>query len=139
MVIGFILGAALASATSCTKGSEFEPPLCPTHLPPIAALTIERVGARAYPETDGQPPCARFRPSRAQIVKFLTSARTTDPQSADATLDRSPCYASGTARFANGSVGRWRVEQLRAGTLDLPRRETMLLYCKECRERPFIK
>lgn len=139
MVIGLILGMALASASGCTKGSEYEPPLCPAHLSTIAALTVERIGARAYLETDGQPPCTRFRPSRAQIVHFLTNARTTDAQSADATLDRSPCYASGTAHFTNGSTGRWRIEQLGVGMLDLPGRETMLLYCKSCRVTPFIK
>ena len=139
MVIGLLLGMALAHAPACTKGTEFEPPLCSTHLPAIAGITIERIGARAYPESDGQPPCVRFRPSRAQIVHYLSKARTIDSQSADATRDRSPCYASGLVRYADGKKARWRIEQLGVGTLQLPGREAMLLYCKECSSPPFIR
>lgn len=138
MVSALILALAMAADTHCTHGGEDEPPLCPTHLPAISAVTIEQTGARAYAESGGPASCAVFRPTRAQVRRYLTEARSTDAQSADATLDRSPCYSSGQVRFADGRAGRWKIEQLRVGSLVLTGRQPMLLYCRTCRMRPFV-
>lgn len=137
MVSALLLAAALGGASGCTPGSEYEPPLCPTRLPAIRSLTIERTGQRAYAEPDGPRSCRAFRPSQAQVRRFLTRAGTTDAASADATLDRSPCQASGRVRFADGRTARWSVEMFRVGTLRFAGRPPMLLYCRGCRERPF--
>lgn len=136
MVTGLVALALAAAHSGCTRGSESEPPLCPARLPAIRSLTVDRTGVRAYPEPD-TPSCAGFRPSAAQVRRFLAAAGTTDAQSADATLDRSPCQASGRVTFADGRSGRWTIEQLRVGTLTLPGRPPLLLYCRGCRERPF--
>lgn len=131
MVSAVVLAMALANVTGCSKGTEFVPPLCPAHLPRVVSVAVERLGARAYPETAGEPPCAGFRPSRGQIIGYLSRARTTDAQSADATLDRSPCHASGSVGFSDGSRGHWQIERLGVGTL-LLRGRVLLLYCREC-------
>ncbi len=132
-----LLSLLASAAARCTPGSEYEPPLCPTHLPAVAAIAIDRTGAQAYREPDGPASCSSFRPTPGQIKTFLAQAGSVEPQAADATLDRSPCYASGQVRFADGRIARWTVEQLRVGTLSLPGRPQMLLYCRGCRARPF--
>ena len=138
MVIVLILAAALAAHDGCTRGTEEVPPLCPTHLSAIRSITIEQTGVREYQEPDGPVSCAGFRPTRAQVRRFLTQARTTDAQSADATLDRSPCQTQGRVRYTDGRVANWTIEQLRVGTLNFAGRPPMLIYCSGCRERPFV-
>ncbi len=136
-MVAFTLVALASATTACTPGSEYEPPVCPIRLPAIAALAIERTGAQAYREPGGPASCSSFRPTSDQIKAFLAKAGSVDPQAADATLDRSPCFASGRVRFADGRVARWRAEQLRVGTLAFPGRAEMLLYCRTCRAKPF--
>jgi hypothetical protein len=138
MLIGLFLAMAAAYGPGCTRGSEFEPSLCPTHLPPIVSITIKETGAGTPDKRDvGQPPCRQFRPSRAQIIRYLSKARQTSGQSADATLDWSPCYASGTVRYKDGKTGRWIIQQLGVAYLYIPGREDMLIYCRECSQPPF--
>lgn len=134
-----LLALASPAQAGCTRGTEAEPPLCPTHLPALRSVTITATGARAYAEPDGPRSCAPFRPSMTQVRRFLVIARTTDARSADATLDRSPCFAGGVARFADRRTAVWRIEQLGMGTLTFAGRPPMLLYCRTCRARPFIR
>jgi len=136
-VISLIL-AALVAQIGCTPGTENEPPLCPTRLPAIRSITIEETGVRLYPDPDGPASCAGFRPTRAQVRRYLMRALTTDAMSAHATLDRSPCQANGRVRLADGRVARWTIELYRVGRLDFPGQPSMLLYCPQCRERPFV-
>ena len=103
-----------------------------------ALVTIEETGAGTPDKRDvGQPPCRQFKPSRAQIIRYLSKARQTSGQSADATLDWSPCYASGTVRYKDGKTGRWIIQQLGVAYLYIPGREDMLIYCRECSQPPF--
>lgn len=127
----------LALAAHCTSGSEYEPPVCSTHLPVVVSIAIDRTGARAYQEADGPASCVSFRPTLGQIKDFVSQAGVVNPQAADATLDRSPCYASGRLRFADGRVAQWHVEQLRVGKLSIAGHPEMLLYCRACRTKPF--
>jgi hypothetical protein len=135
MILSLLLG--IAALHGCTKGSEFEPSLCPSQLPAIADVTIRQFGVRDYPEQRGEPPCTDFRPTKAQVIRYLSKARTTSFQSADATLDRLPCRASGTVRFVDGTSGQWWIERLGVATLAQPGHEDVLLYCRECTEPPF--
>ena len=136
-MVGVALMAMALSAGQCTKGTEFEPPLCPTHFPAIVGLSIERTAGMRYHEEGGPRTCRDFRPSAAQVRRFLSTAGTTDAESADATLDRSPCYASGRVTFSNGRSARWTIEQYGVGTLDWPSGKQVLLYCDRCRQPPF--
>lgn len=128
---------ALAAHGGCTVGTEDMPPLCPTGLPAVRRIVIERAGYRAYREDGDRVACATFKPTATQVKRFFATAKTVDQGAADATLDRSPCQASGTITFVDGSKGRWTIEQLRVGMLTRGRTRT-LLFCKACRTRPFI-
>lgn len=133
------LGLAIAFAASggCTAGGEFAPALCPTGLAPRVEIRIGKTGARAPGGTDDRRNCAAFRPSVAQIKTYLRKAGKTDPASADATIDNSPCYAYGKVRFADGRRADWRIKQAGFGTLSFARGGRMLLYCPTCRW-PFL-
>lgn len=98
---------------------------------------IEHNGIKAYEEAPYNLDCSKFQLTQEQVRQFLSKARQTDPQAADATLDRSPCRASGRVLFVDGSVGTWEIEQLRVGTLSLPDGSEMMLFCRRCRG-PFI-
>ncbi len=134
-MVGLLL-AALAAHGACTVGTEQVPPLCASRLPAIRTLVVSRVGHRAYAEDGDRISCGSFRPSAAQVRRFLMTAKRVDPVAADATLDRSPCQASGTITFTDGSRGRWTIEQLRVGTL-IRGRSRLLLFCADCRTLPF--
>lgn len=54
------LGVTLLTGGLCTKGGEFEPPLCPTGLPLVASVRIEQQGVAVW-TAPGGPSCRRFR------------------------------------------------------------------------------
>jgi hypothetical protein len=39
--------------------------------------------------------------------------------------------------FENGQSGRWTLTQARSGTLAMPVRESLILYCPDCGFEPF--
>jgi hypothetical protein len=134
-----VIVALLLTAAGCTAGTEYTPPLCPTGLPAIRSITIERSGYAAGPVGDPSIRCSTFRPTPAQVRAYLTKARRVpDFRSADATIDMVPCRARGSVTFANGRRGKWEVEQARFGNIVVPGRSKMLLYTVARLGRPFI-
>lgn len=132
--------ALLLAGAGCSTGTEQIPPLCPTGLPAIRSVTVERLGYSAGKVRDPAFRCADFRPSATQIRRYLEKARRVpDYQSADATIDMVPCRARGTVRFADGRTGRWEVEQARFGNITVTGRPKMLLYTIARLGRPFLE
>ncbi len=133
-----VILSLLLAAAGCTAGTEMKPPLCPTGLPAIRSVTVERSGYAATPVRDPAIRCSMFRPTAAQIRAYLVTARRVpDFQSADATIDMAPCRARGMVRFVNGKRGRWEVEQARFGNITVAGRPKMLLYNTTRLGRPF--
>ncbi|MFD1950448.1 hypothetical protein ACFSGX_06670 [Sphingomonas arantia] len=127
---------ALLAATACTSGSEFEPPLCPAQLPAVAEIRIEEQGATLW-KTTGEPPCADFRPTLADVRSFFRGAKSADRRDVHYTLSESGCVARGAVRFADGSRGRWQVDRFALGWLDRAGRPRLTLYCPQCHRRPW--
>jgi hypothetical protein len=135
-----LLLAAFAACTSqeeCTKGSEFEPPLCPLNLPAIKTLTITENASKAPAETDPAVSCDSFKVDEQAVRRYFEGAKSTNANDAHHTLDYSPCYASGEVTFADGRSGRWTVSQLRSGSLIIGNAEPVILYCPTCEFAPF--
>lgn len=131
--------AALFAAAGCTPGREFEPALCPARLPAIVAVRVERRGVARWRKTGGEPPCAGFRPTAADVRRFLARAGRADPHDVHMTLPESACVASGSVRFTGGGSGRWQVDCFANGWLDRPGRARITLYCRACRARPWMQ
>ena len=138
--VALLLCSAAAAAWAeepCTPGSEYEPRTCLLELPRITRVTILRNAAKSNQELDPAVSCGGFKLTPKLVRRYLTHAKTVDPNDAHHTLDWSPCSASGEVRFADGRSGRWHIEQLRAGTLKIGGAEEQILYCPSCRIRPF--
>jgi hypothetical protein len=130
----------LAAVAGCSIGSEEMPPLCPTNLPAIRSVVVERSGYSATSARYPGLPCAKFRPTAAQVRVYLEKARRVpDYQSADATIVMVPCRARGTVTFKNGRRGIWEIEQARFGNIKVKGYPTMLLYTDVKIGRPFLK
>lgn len=131
--------AMLLAASGCSAGTEQTPPLCPTGLPAIRNVIVARSGYATTPVSDPTLRCSKFRPTASQIRAYLQKAkRVPDLQSADATIDMVPCRARGTVTFANGSRGRWEVEQARFGNIVVTGHPKILLYTNVPLGRPFF-
>jgi hypothetical protein len=128
---------AHAGGSGCSSGTEFEPPLCPVHLPKIKSVAVEATAAKASSETDPSVDCSSFKLGERQVRRFLARAKRADANDAHHTLDWSPCHASGTISFQDGTTARWSIHQLRSGTLTFDRGDTLVLYCGGCGFRPF--
>lgn len=144
MVKSLLAGLVLCAATStawaeggCTPGSEFEPSTCPLELPPIRRITILRNAEKSTQESDPAVQCRGFKLTPTLVRRYLTHAKTVDPNEAHHALDWSPCSASGEVHFADGRSGRWHIQQLRSGTLKIGDADEQTLYCPSCRVRPF--
>lgn len=132
-----VLSLGCASTSQCTRGSEFEPRLCPLQLPSIQSLEIEKNGAKGPAETDPGVACDGFRVDEDVVRRYLAAAKTTTANDAHHTLDWSPCYAAGSITFSDGRSGKWSVSQLRLGTLSFGSDEQIILYCPTCEFAPF--
>ncbi|MDO7840890.1 hypothetical protein [Sphingomonas immobilis] len=132
----FLLLALAGAHPSCTEGTEEVPPLCPANIPAIRAVIVERSGKGDHIEDDERLDCSSFRLSAPEVRRYFRDARRVNPQAADATLDRSPCYVAGRVTFANGQTGKWRIEQYKVGRLTIGKR-SLLLYAPDAGE-PFI-
>jgi len=132
------VAALLLAAGACTPGGEFVPRLCPTGLPPVAEVVVERQGIARWSPSD-EPPCATFQPGAAEVRRFFRHARAADPREVHFTLPESACVAAGRVRFADGSTGTWQVERFGLGWLDRPGRARVTLYCVRCRARPWAQ
>ena len=145
MVKMFVLAAMLFAATShsvvardrCTKGSEFEPPLCPLAMSPIARLVIEENGAKSSLASEASTDCSSFVLTEKLVRRYLSRAKRVPAGGAHSTLDWSPCYASGKVLFKDGRSAQWRVSQLRVGSLSVDGQAEQTLYCSTCKDKPF--
>jgi len=124
--------------SACSSGHEFEPPLCPTDLPAIRKITITKNAAKSPADSDPSTRCTSFRLRETQIRRYFEHARSTNANDAHHTLDWSPCYAAGEILFRDGRTGRWSIDQFRSGTLTIGNGEPLVLYCPDCKFKPFI-
>ena len=140
-VLVAVLSCALASASfakeRCTKGSEFEPPLCPLRLPKISKVTIVENAAKSPAEQSSAVVCGGFMVKEEHVRRFFAKAKSTDENDAHHTLDWSPCYASGKVFFRDGSAGEWSIDQFRQGSLVTAEGKKTVLYCPDCKFKPF--
>jgi hypothetical protein len=133
-----LISALLTAALGCTHGSEFEPPLCPAHLPAVAAVRIERQGFARWPRSD-EPACTGFRLTDEDVRRFFRHARQADARDVHYTLPESACVARGTIRFVNGGSGRWQIDRFGLGWLDRAGQVGITLYCRSCRTHPWAQ
>jgi len=125
------------AANTCTEGSEFEPPLCPLVLPWIEKVTITENAAKAFPEQNISVTCTSFSIKEAQVRRYFSKAKITNENDAHYTLDWSPCYARGKIFFSDGRTGDWRLNQFQMGSLVINKGRKLVLYCPQCKFKPF--
>jgi hypothetical protein len=135
-ILALLIGGGIPPAQSCTAGSEFEPPVCAAQLPGIRSVVITANGITAWTDSE-EANCATFKLSDRQVRTYLTHAGKVDAQAAHHTLSESPCQATGTVRFTDGSSGTWWIDRYRRGGLTRPGQPDMMLYCPRCRTKPF--
>lgn len=133
----FAISTTSFATDQCTKGTEFEPPLCPLKLPKIIKITIQENAAKSPADKDSSVACASFFIKKAQVRRYFANAKTTNENDVHHTLDWSPCYASGEVFFSDGRFGHWSLSQLRVGSLSINDEEKIILYCPRCKFRPF--
>lgn len=136
-VLCCVCAGASCAADRCTKGSEFEPPLCPLHLQKISSVTIVENAAKAPVEPDKSVACDRFLLEEQHVRRYFAKARSTSGNDAHHTLDWSPCYASGKITFSDGRSAEWTMDQLRQGSLVMDDGKKTVLYCPDCKFKPF--
>lgn len=132
-----LMASPMLAQGCCTKGSEFEPPLCPFVLPKIASVSIEENGAKAAAAQEEDIDCSTFKINQVLVRRYLSRAKQTNESDAHHTLDWSPCYASGTLKFSNGQSAHWSINQLRTGSLSVEGKDKIFLYCPTCDFKPF--
>jgi hypothetical protein len=124
-------------AGACTAPSATAPALCATHLPPILSVQIDENAAVApAAEGDGYS-CSNFKVSAEAVRRFFSHAEATDQRQALNTLGWSPCYASGTLKFADGKLAGWSIHRYRTGSLAIVGGRRLYVYCPECAFAPF--
>ena len=136
----FLLLSAVLGCSAherCTKATEFVPALCPLRLPRIVDVRIEQNGAKADAAKDDPADCTRFHVDADVVRRFFASAKAVDEHAAHHTLDWSPCYASGTLKFAGGATAHWDINELRTGDIDTGTTARQFVYCPTCRFKPF--
>jgi hypothetical protein len=122
----------------CTKGSEFEPPLCPLKLQRISTIQIEKNGIRTWISPEQHIDCSEFKLDAQKVRKFFSRAKVTDERAAHYTLASSLCETSGTLTFADGKKAHWQIGHLREGWLVIGSNDGLLLYCPACKFKPFV-
>jgi hypothetical protein len=119
---------ALLFACSATLTSSADS----VHARQANAVAIERTGLSEHDDEYSVALCKRFRPTTAQVRKFLEHAR--DVETHVHTHDRySPCYATGTVEFAGGLKGRWQIHSGQTGVLRTDDKRAATLLCLTCR------
>ena len=125
----FLMGCA----SVCTSGSEFEPPLCPAHVPQIATLSIIQTGQGVSDDMS----CKEFTPTEIEVRRFLTQAQETTANGVHYTLPELPCFAAGKMVFMDGRKAEWSVRPLNLGSIVLTDGTEKILYCPDCNFGPF--
>lgn len=145
LLYGLVLAALFATALAradggCVTATEFAPRLCPTQLPVVRSVRVEKQGQRSAGPAEPLVDCSKFRLSPKLVRRYFARAQRVADDRGEAAVDRGPCDAEGTLRFADGTRAHWRIEQV--GTATLLRSggtQPILLYCTRCRFRPFIQ
>jgi hypothetical protein len=131
------LTAASAARAACTEATEFEPRLCPAHLPAIRVVTIERNALQTGTEPQHDSDCSRFVLTPKLVQRFFRRARRVEDIRGEEAVERGPCQAEGRLRFADGRSARWMIEQVGTGTLWIGSSPPITLHCPNCDFRPF--
>ena len=122
--LAFVLIVAAAqpfalARTQCTKGSEFEPPLCRLTMPRILRITVDENAAKSPLEKDESVDCSGFVLTQRQVRRYFSHAKRVPAGAGHSTLDWSACYAAGTLLLENGRSARWAISQTRVGSLTI--------------------
>lgn len=96
----------------------------------VKQLKIVKAGAydsegRAEYEKEG---CKTFTPSKRQLVNYFTQAEESDSNSAWINEYYSPCVASGTITFRDGSSGEWVIHSSGLGWVDFTQGKRKYFY-----------
>jgi hypothetical protein len=138
MVIAPLIFALAASASVATADSAgTEPAMGNPHLPAIASVTIEKLGATSPASAEPAEQCAEFKLSAQEVRTYIGKAAQVAEHDYLHMLDWSPCHASGEVSFKNSVKGRWEIQQYRAGSLKLSDGRTVYLYCPRCKAKGF--
>ena len=122
--------AALSLVCGVTLAASSEQPR--TVVTEIKTIAVTESGRSEHTDDYATGLCKRFEPTSAQIRMFIEQAREVD--SRVHTHDRySPCYASGTVEFEDGTTGTWRIHSGRTGILRMGQGPAMTLQCRRCR------
>lgn len=132
-----LLTTGCSSESDCTKGSEFEPPLCPSEFTKVAVIKIHKNAATHPVEKSSETNCNNFILKNDSIKRYFELAKVTNENDAHHTLDWSPCFASGEIEFQNGKKASWEINQSRLGQLTFANGKKEILYCADCKFLPF--
>jgi hypothetical protein len=135
----FAIPGASFGNDKCTKGSEFEPRLCPLPLEKISTIQIEENGAKSELEKDATIDCSGFKLDNRKVRKFLSRAKVVkDKQEVHYKLNWSPCSSSGTLKFVSGKNAQWSISQFGSGWLRIEANDDLTLYCRTCHFKPLL-
>jgi len=80
---------------------------------------------RAEYEKDG---CKTFKPTKEQLIHYFTKAKESNSNSPWMHEYYSPCVASGTINFNDGSSGKWTIHSSGLGWVDFINGEVKYFY-----------
>ena len=132
-----VIGAMLVTIGAQADG--IEPEMRNARLPSIRSLEIKEVAGRSPAAGASDEQCERFVLSKAEVQRYLRTAREVSQHDYLHMLDWSPCYMSGNVSFANGVTAVWGINHLRAGSLTWSNGRVIYLYCPDCSARAFAR
>jgi hypothetical protein len=98
----------------------------------IKSFSISESGKSEHSDDYAAALCKRFEPTPAQLRMFIEQGQ--QVESRVHTHDRySPCYASGTVDFDDGTTATWHIHSGRTGVLRMDHGPAMTLQCSRCR------
>jgi hypothetical protein len=122
VVLSLLCGSALAASPN------------QSHRPlgHIKSIFITESGKSEHSDDYARALCKRFEPTTAQLRTFIEKAH--EVHSRVHTHQRySPCYASGTVEFDDGTTATWQIHSGRTGVLRMDHGPAMTLQCSRCR------
>lgn len=140
-VVFLLLSPTFAQAEGgCLEATATDPRLCPTDLPAVRGVQIDKQGQPGSGAGEPLVDCRRFVLSPALVRRYFARALRVEDNRGEQAVDRGPCWASGSLRFADGTQAQWFIEQV--GTATVLREgssERITLYCTHCRFAPFAR
>jgi len=97
----FLFSLGCVAKEDCTKGSEFEPPLCSSPFTDVTKISVSKNGAVEKGSDFSSENCEGFQLSESALRNYFSKAKLTNENDAHHTLDWSACYASGTVEALN--------------------------------------